>query len=79
MTTNQPATSQPTQECIWDYPKVGRIEDSTRHVRVIFGGVVVAETRRAKRLLERGNPPVYYIPPEDVKQEYLEPSDRTST
>jgi uncharacterized protein (DUF427 family) len=77
--SNQPMTPGQGQECIWDYPTIGRIEDSTRHVRVIFDGVVVAETRRAKRLVEHGCAPVFYIPPDDVKQEYLEPSDNTST
>jgi uncharacterized protein (DUF427 family) len=45
---------------------------------VIFNGVVVAETRRAKRVLETSHPPVYYIPPEDVKREYLQLVDNAT-
>jgi len=41
----------PDQESVWDYPRPPRVEDSTKHIRVIFNGVVIAETRRAKRSL----------------------------
>ena len=54
------------------------MEDSARHIQVIFNGVVIAETRRAKRVLETSHPPVYYIPPEDVQMEYLTPARETS-
>jgi uncharacterized protein (DUF427 family) len=36
-------------------------------VKVVFGGVTLAYTTRAKRVLETSHPPVYYIPPEDVR------------
>jgi uncharacterized protein (DUF427 family) len=45
---------------------------------VIFNGVVVAETGRAKRILETSHPPVYYIPPEDIRMEHLKQTSRTS-
>lgn len=61
----------PGQESVWDYPRPPRVEDSSRHLRVVFNGVVIAETRRAKRVLETSHPPVYYIPPDDIHQEYL--------
>jgi uncharacterized protein (DUF427 family) len=38
---------------------------------VVFGGQVIAETHRAWRVLETSHPPVYYIPPEDIRMEYL--------
>jgi uncharacterized protein (DUF427 family) len=41
---------------------------------VILNGVTVAETRRAKRVLETSGPPVYYIPPEDVRMDLLTPA-----
>jgi len=49
---------------------------STRRVRVVVSGVVVADTTRALRVLETSHPPVFYIPPEDVRREYLRPSRR---
>jgi uncharacterized protein (DUF427 family) len=57
----------PGQESVWDYPRPPRLEDSDKHIQVIFNGVVIADTRRAKRVLETSHPPVYYVPPEDVK------------
>jgi len=50
------------------------MEASDRHIRVIFNGEVIAETRRALRVLETSHPPVYYIPPEDVRSDALAPS-----
>jgi uncharacterized protein (DUF427 family) len=50
--------------------------DSSRHVKVTVNGEVVAETERPKLLFETGLPPRYYIPPEDVREEALVPSNR---
>ena len=61
----------PGQESVWDYPRPPRLEDSDRRVEVVFGGVTIADTARAKRVLETSHPPVYYIPPEDIRMEYL--------
>ena len=68
----------PGQESVWDYPRPPRLEDSPKHIRVVFNDVTIAETRRAKRVLETSHPPVYYIPPADVKIEYLQPTPRVS-
>jgi uncharacterized protein (DUF427 family) len=40
-------------------------------VKVVFGGEVIADSRRAKRVLETSHPPVYYIPSQDVRMECL--------
>ncbi|HEX7183438.1 MAG TPA: DUF427 domain-containing protein [Thermoanaerobaculia bacterium] len=61
----------PGQESVWDYPRPPRVEDTARHLQVWLGGVLIAETRRAKRVLETSHPPVYYFPPEDVRSEHL--------
>jgi uncharacterized protein (DUF427 family) len=47
------------------------VEQSAQHVQVVCNGVVIADTRRAQRVLETAGAPVYYIPPEDVRMEYL--------
>ncbi len=65
-------------ESVWDYPRPPRLERSRRHIRVEFGGEVIAETDRAFRVLETSHPPTYYIPPEDVRTERLERSEHTS-
>jgi uncharacterized protein (DUF427 family) len=58
-------------ECVWDYPRPPRLEPTGKHVRVEFGGITLAETRSAVRVLETSHPPVYYIPPADVAMDHL--------
>lgn len=73
------AAASEQQESVWDYPRPPRLEATARHLRVVHGGVVVAETRRGLRILETSHPPVYYFPPEDVSMELLQPSKRRKT
>jgi uncharacterized protein (DUF427 family) len=54
------------------------VEPSTRRVRVVFNGEVVAETSRAVRVLETSHPPTYYIPPGDIRTKFIERSSRSS-
>lgn len=49
---------------------------SSRHVRVLIDGEVVAESRRPVLLFETGLPTRYYLPKMDVDQGLLLPSDR---
>jgi len=63
----------PGQESVWDYPRPPRLEPVEKSVQVYFNGELVADTRNAKRVLETSHPPVYYIPPEDIRMEYIEP------
>jgi uncharacterized protein (DUF427 family) len=51
---------------------------SPRHVRVVINGETVAETERARLLFETGLPTRYYIPPDDVRIELLEPTHLTT-
>lgn len=75
MSTNvQRIEPRPGQESVWDYPRPPRVEDSSKHVQVVLNGVTIADTHRARRVLETSHPPVYYIPLDDVKTEYLAPS-----
>lgn len=74
----KPTPPLPGQESVWDYPRPPRLEDTARHIRVVFNGVTIAETRRAKRLLETSHPPTYYLPPEDVRLEHFAPAPETT-
>jgi uncharacterized protein (DUF427 family) len=74
----QASPAGPGQESVWDYPRPPRIEASSRLIQVDLCGVRLAESRRSLRLLETSHPPVYYLPPEDVRMEHLLPSDRHS-
>ncbi len=59
------------QESVWDYPRPPKLEQTNKHLKIIFNGEVIAESNRAFRVLETSHPPVYYFPPEDVKMEFL--------
>ena len=59
------------QESVWDYPRPPRLEASGKHLKIVFGGEVIAETKRGFRVLETSHPPVFYFPPEDVRTEFL--------
>jgi uncharacterized protein (DUF427 family) len=65
-------------ESVWDYPRPPRVEASDEHVTVHLGGVVIADSRRAVRVLETSHPPVYYLPPGDVVAGVLAPERRRS-
>lgn len=67
----QPIAPQAGQESVWDYPRPPRLEPTARHIRIVFNGVTVADTRRALRLLETSHPPTYYLPPADLQMQYL--------
>jgi uncharacterized protein (DUF427 family) len=51
------------------------VVDSSREVRVVVGGQILAVTRRARFLFETGLPVRYYIPKEDVRTDLLQPSE----
>jgi uncharacterized protein (DUF427 family) len=67
-----------------DEPAIGHVRDpyhrvdvldTSRHVRVLVDGEVVAESRRARALFETGLPTRWYFPPEDVRSDALVESD----
>ena len=64
----------PGQESVWDYPRPPRLEDTDAHIQIVFGGVTIAGSRRAKRVLETSHPPVYYLPPADVRLDCFTPA-----
>jgi len=49
-----------------------------KRIVVELNGVVVADSARTKRVLETSHPPVYYIPRDDIKMEFLKRNSRTS-
>ncbi len=66
------------QESVWDYPRPPKLEKVNKHIEVYFNGEVIASTSQAYRVLETSHPPVYYLPLNDVKTEYLKPSDKVT-
>ncbi|MGB9358052.1 MAG: DUF427 domain-containing protein [Acidimicrobiia bacterium] len=58
----------PGQESVWDYPRPPRVEPEDRTVRIVLGGVTIATTNRALRVLETSHPPGIYLPAEAFAQ-----------
>ncbi len=54
------------------------VRDSSRHVRVIVDGVVVAESVHPRLLFETGLPARYYLPKLDVRMDMLTPTAKSS-
>ena len=62
-----PVPPGPDQESVWDYPRPPACVQSDRHVVVRSGELVVADSRRAWRILETSHPPTWYVDPADVE------------
>ena len=65
-------------ENVWDYPRPPSIEGSPHRIRVEAGGVLVADTISAQVIRETSHPPVYYLPPGDVRMDLFAASGRQS-
>lgn len=61
-------------ESVWDYPRPPALVPATARVRVEHGGVLIADTTRALRVLETSHPPTYYLPPEDIDFGVVKPA-----
>ena len=51
---------------------------SSRHIKIVVGGEVVAESRRPYLLFETGLPTRYYLPQADVRMDLLTPTEHHS-
>ncbi len=65
---------QKSLESVWDYPRPPKLEPSSKHLKVVLEGVVIAESSKTLKMCETSHPPVYYFPPEDVRMELLAPA-----
>lgn len=75
----QPIPAEPGQESVWDYPRPPACRPSTRQIVVRSGGIVIAETIAAYRVLETSHPPTWYLPAADVAAGLLRPSGTRPT
>jgi uncharacterized protein (DUF427 family) len=79
MTGSGPLGKEPAGTFNFEPPPPGRalyLEPTPKRIRVEVGGEVIADSRRAMLLHEGGQMPIYYFPPEDVRDDVLEASDR---
>jgi len=79
MTGSGPFGREPAGTFNFDAPSPGKalyLEPTPKRIRVLVGGETIADSRHAALLHESGHQPIYYFPPEDVRSDLLEPSDR---
>ncbi len=69
----------PGQESVWDYPRPPAVERSSERIVITLGGLVIAETTDAIRVLETSHPPVYYLPLSAFRPGSLEPAAGRTT
>jgi uncharacterized protein (DUF427 family) len=62
---------QAGQESVWDYPRPPRLEACAKRIQILVGDVTIAETESAFRVLETSHPPVYYLPPADIRMDLV--------
>jgi uncharacterized protein (DUF427 family) len=65
-------------ESVWDYPRPPALVPCERRVRLDLGGVTIADSARALRVLETSHPPTIYLPLDDVADAVLRPSGHGS-
>ncbi|MEM1069539.1 MAG: DUF427 domain-containing protein [Planctomycetota bacterium] len=68
----------PGQESVWDYPRPPAVEPCSWSIRVEMAGIVIAETAQSIRVMETSHPPVYYLPPDDIRMDLMQSSDHGS-
>ena len=72
----KPRKNDIPRESVWDYPRPPKVEDVTQPIRFEFNGKSIANSSNAKRVLERGHPPVYYVTLEEINANTLQNSTR---
>ncbi len=74
----RPIPPAPGQESVWDYPRPPRLERTEKRIEVWLGGVKIADSTGAYRVLETSHPPGYYIPRADFLPGVLTPAPGAS-
>ncbi|SFK81119.1 Uncharacterized conserved protein, DUF427 family [Loktanella salsilacus] len=55
------------RENVQSYPRPPALEPVPHRITIRFGGLLVADTTRALRVLETHHAPSYYVPPDDIR------------
>lgn len=66
------------QESVWDYPRPPKLVLDGRRVEVRLGEMILADSIQVYRVLETASPPTFYIPPDDVRVQLLQPRPGSS-
>lgn len=65
----------PGQESVWDYPRPPALQPVAKRLRVVCGGVTIADTSAAYRVCETSHAPAYYLPPSGLRSDHLVPTE----
>ena len=79
MTGTGPLGRKPAGTFNFEPPEPGKalyLDPTPKRIRVEVGDQVIADSQHAMLLHESGLQPIYYFPPEDVRSEFLETTDR---
>ncbi|MCQ9130367.1 MULTISPECIES: DUF427 domain-containing protein [Streptomyces] len=63
-------------ESVWEYPRPPALRHDPRRVVVACAGEILADTVHALKIMETSHPPVFYVPPGDVRTDLLRPAAR---
>jgi len=63
-------------ESVWDFPRPPAVEPADWRIRVVHGGITVADAPSCVRVLETSQAPAYYVAAEYVDHDALAPSTR---
>lgn len=61
----------PGEQSVWDYPRPPVLLPPPATIRVMLGQQVIAESAAALELCETASAPVPYLPPQDVRTDFL--------
>lgn len=73
-----PDIVRPGQESVWAYPRPAVAEPSSRRIRILHRGRMLADTMHSVRTLETSHPPSHYIPQADIDMTLLQENGRSS-
>lgn len=77
----RPAFAEPVaagQRSVWDFPRPPRMAPIAATVSVRLGEHLLASSDRAVEVMETASAPTVYLPPEDVRENWLTATDRQS-
>lgn len=68
----------PDEESVWDYPRPPLLVPAAQPITVRLGDYIIAESKSALEMKETASAPSPYLPPSDVRMDWLRPTDQLS-
>lgn len=66
------------QESVWDYPRPPAVREVPDRIRVVHQGHLIADSWSSRAIVETAGAPVYYVPPVDVRTDWLQETNDVS-